>query len=42
MIERFFGWWRWQMLTPEEKYLMQSTDIYDLERRMNKIYGKRG
>lgn len=42
MLTKAIDWWRWQMLTPEEKYLMRSVDVCDLEYRQKKlVYGYR-
>lgn len=38
LLEKFITWWRWQMLSPEEKYLMKSSDVIDLERRQREIW----
>lgn len=38
MLAKILEWWRWQMLTPEEKYLMKAANLADLERRQKEIW----
>jgi len=40
-VSKVLNWWRLQLLTPEEKFLMGATDHCDLEHRMKKVWGYR-
>lgn len=36
-LTKVLDWWRMQLITPEEKYLMKAQDLCDLEYRQKRL-----